>query len=113
VLINSQGQSTLSAEKDISLVDTASAAVNVYPNPWRVDKSRNLPITFDGVHDGSTVKLFTLAGFWIKTLHASSTSITWDLRNDNGEPVASGLYLYLIESSDGHKTARGKLAIIR
>jgi len=35
----------------------------------------------------------------------------WDLTNEEGEPVASGVYLYTIHS--GEDVVRGKLAVMR
>jgi hypothetical protein len=49
----------------------------------------------------------------VKTVTASSgTTAAWDLTTDSGKSVASGLYIYLIQSPDG-QTARGKLAVIQ
>jgi hypothetical protein len=101
-----------SASKEITLVPGSSDAVRVYPNPWRSDLSRDRPIVFEGIVEGSTVKIFTLSGFWVRNVKAAGTSASWDLKNDGGDLVASGVYLYLIESPSGSKT-RGKLAIVR
>ena len=70
------------------------------------------PVTFDSIPGDSTIKVFTLSGHWVRTLRPDSTgSATWNLTNDGGDAVASGLYLYLINSPTG-QTA-GKIAIIR
>jgi hypothetical protein len=61
---------------------------------------------------GSDVKIFTVSGHKIKDLDGSSGSVTWDLTNDSGNQVASGIYIYLIKDSQGNKT-KGKLAIIQ
>jgi hypothetical protein len=90
----------------------ASASVRVYPNPWRKDQHTGHPITFDQMTAGSDVKIFTVSGHKVKELNGSSGSVTWDLTNDSGNQVASGVYLYLIKDSQGNKT-KGKLAIIQ
>ena len=69
-------------------------------------------ITFDGLTAGTSVKIFTIAGEWVATLEAPGRSVDWLLKNNSGDPVASGLYLYLITDSQGNKT-RGKIGIIR
>ena len=61
---------------------------------------------------GSDVKIFTASGHKVKELDGSSGSATWDLTNDSGNQVASGIYLYLIKDSQGNKS-HGKLAIIQ
>ena len=90
---------------------TDLSAVRVFPNPWRSDQGVPV-ITFDHLTTGSTVKIFDLAGHWVKTLTPDSISGTWDLTNDSGKMAASGLYFYVITDPSGSK-ARGKLTIIK
>ena len=42
-----------------------------------------------------TIKIFTVAGTLVRTLKKDDgmTSIDWDLKNDFGIPIASGLYV--------------------
>jgi hypothetical protein len=87
-------------------------AARVSPNPWRSDRHAGFPVTFDQLTLGSQVKLFTLSGHWVRTLPALDGYANWDLKNDSGDAVASGLYLYVITNNQGQKTA-GKFAIIR
>ena len=87
----------------------------VYPNPWRADKHAGHPITFDQMAAGSTVKIFTISGHLIRTLGPQASglgTVLWDLTNDSGDAVASGIYIYLITDGQGNKT-RGKVAIIK
>jgi hypothetical protein len=69
-------------------------------------------MVFDNLQPDSEVKIFTLAGKWVRTLRAPAGSVTWDLKNDAGENIASGYYLYLLKDLDG-KQLRGKVAVIR
>ena len=96
----------------VNLVPSNLDSVQIFPNPWRADKHASLPITFDSLATNSTVKIFTLAGHWVKTLPISSSSVTWDLTNHSGNKVASGLYIYLITNDQNQKTT-GQIAIIR
>jgi len=91
---------------------SSTPGVRVYPNPWRGNQHAGKPITFDQMNGNSTVKIFTEDAHWVKTLQASSGSVTWDLTNDSGNKVASGLYLYLVSDGSGSST-KGKLAIIK
>ena len=92
VAVNPFGQRSLPAEADVTVVATATApsSVRVYPNPWRADRPTNV-ITFDGLTDNSTVKIFTISGRWVRTLSSTAGAVNWDLKNDSGDPVASGL----------------------
>jgi len=92
-------------------VSPVVTSVRVYPDPWRADLHSNLLITFDHMALHSTIKIFTVAGRLVRTLDADSGSATWDRKNDSGDRVASGVYLYLLTDGQGNET-KGKLAII-
>ena len=107
------------AQANVTLVAADLNGVRVYPNPWRSDKHQGRSITFDNLTVNTTVKLFTVSGHHVKTLPTSSTVVTWDLTNDSGDKVASGLYVYLITTGDsggyggsGQKKT-GKVAVIK
>ncbi|MFA5975534.1 MAG: T9SS type A sorting domain-containing protein, partial [Elusimicrobiota bacterium] len=89
-----------------------SAAVRAYPNPWRPDRGYPKQIVFDNLPAGATVKIFTVSGHWVKNPPVSGTIATWDLTNDSGDDVASGLYIYLVKAPNS-QNFRGKLAIIK
>jgi subtilisin family serine protease len=96
----------------VSLVESDIEKVRVYPNPWRSDRHHIPAITFDRLAANSTVQIFSVSGHHLKTLSKTSEAAAWDLTNESGETVASGLYLYLVSNDQGQQT-RGKLAIIR
>jgi len=86
--------------------------VRVYPNPWRSDKHSGHNITFDGLAPTTTINLFTVSGHKIKEISTNQTKLNWDLTNDSGDKVASGVYLYVITDSAGNKV-KGKVAVIK
>jgi hypothetical protein len=90
----------------------APLAVKVYPNPWRSDKHGTKNVTFDGLVIGTTIKIFTVSGHKIKELHIDGPKTDWDLTNDNGDKVASGVYMYLVTDTAGDKV-KGKVAVIK
>jgi hypothetical protein len=92
--------------------NASSFTPQVYPNPWRSDRGYPAQITFDQLTGNTTIKIFTAAAHLVKTLNTSNTSVTWDLTNDSGDKVASGIYLYLITDSQGDKV-KGKVAVIK
>jgi subtilisin family serine protease len=94
-----------------SLADLNSMLV--YPNPWRADRhGAGVPVIFDSLTADSTVKIFTMSGYEVRSLAPTSGKASWDLKNDSGETVASGIYLYSVTDSRGNKS-QGKLAVIR
>jgi len=115
--------------KGTSLINTVSVAgpplptlanLYAYPNPWDARKTSSRQIKFannpygqdSNLPDGTMIKIFTLSGFWVKTLIVENRTAVWqDLTNDAGERVASGLYFYVATS--GSNQARGTIAIIK
>jgi hypothetical protein len=91
---------------------TELSAVRVYPSPWRSNIHTGHPVTFSGLTADATVKIFTVSGRWVKSVSSTGSQATWDLKNDSGDTVASGLYIYLVTDSQGNK-ARGKFSVIR
>ena len=87
-------------------------SVRVFPNPWIAGKERQRQVTFDHLTAGSTLRIFTVSGQWVKSLRESGGSAIWDLTTDSGDNAASGYYVYVIEDPAGHQL-RGKLALIR
>lgn len=89
------------------LGDSILSLINVVPNPYyaysayettKLDsriKVTNLP-------DVATVRIYSPKGELIRTITKDSpiTSVDWDLKNQKGIPVASGLYLIQVDIPD-------------
>lgn len=74
--------------------------INVFPNPYYAQNLGTLDplqghVTFTHLPERATIRIFTLAGDLVRTIehHDPSTLERWDLRNQAGTPVASGIYL--------------------
>jgi hypothetical protein len=96
-----------------------------YPNPFSTSTS----FTFQRSSAGGagtpidvTIKIFTLSGRLIKTIHSygitdNYVKIDWDGLDDDGNMLANGVYLYkvIVRTVDGaySSEALGKLAVIR
>jgi hypothetical protein len=67
-----------------------------------------------------TIRIFTLAGTLVRTLRseanspdvAATSTMTWDLQNENRLPVASGIYIYVVDV-DGVGTKTDRIAVFR
>jgi len=101
-------------ERPFTLTDIGS-----YPNPVY---SGDAHIHFDlGKEANVTVKIYTVSGELIRNLVENTTysrgfrEIIWDMKNDTGERVARGVYIYLIRATTGGKTLTkaGKIAVIK
>jgi hypothetical protein len=104
--------------------------INVFPNPYyglntRETSSEVRFVTFNHLPARAVIRIFNLAGVLVRTLTKdsgnanpnSSQHFTWDLQNDSGLPVASGIYVCHLELSDENGQDLGtkilKLAIIQ
>jgi hypothetical protein len=86
--------------------------VFTYPNPCRVGRGEN-SIMFANLTKEATIKIITTSGQVIRTLEEKDGNggVSWDLRNEEGEMVASGIYIYYV--SNGDTSMKGKLAVVK
>jgi len=92
--------------------------INVVPNPFYLfgpydPAVTNRQIKFQHLPDVCTIRIFNLAGDLIRTIEKTdgATSIeTWDVLTENGLPVASGIYLYVVDAP-GMGQKIGKMAV--
>ena len=95
--------------------------INVFPNPYYGINTEELNkynrfVTFNHIPDGNVkVRIFNLAGVLVRTLDKEDAGqfMRWDLANEDGLPVASGLYIAYIDMPDLGTTKILKLAIVQ
>ncbi|HPP88394.1 MAG TPA: T9SS type A sorting domain-containing protein, partial [bacterium] len=90
--------------------------VIVSPNPFVPNDGANSGIIFDNLPaNAAAIKIFTLRGALVTEKSLNNTTSNkyyqWDVKNDAGREVASGVYLFVVTSPSGTKT--GKFVIIR
>ncbi len=92
--------------------------VGVVPNPYRAhapwDLTGGNEVHFVNLPQRATVKIFTLAGDLVTTLQHNDPVRDferWNLKNESGRLVASGIYMYLVES--GTYSFRDRFIVIR
>jgi hypothetical protein len=80
--------------------------VGVVPNPFRGrapwDPSANNELHFINLPKVATIRVYTLAGDLVTVLNHNDPVRDferWNLRNADGKEVASGIYMYRVESS--------------
>ncbi|HXX62349.1 MAG TPA: interleukin-like EMT inducer domain-containing protein, partial [Bacteroidota bacterium] len=93
-----------------------------YPNPFGSDTWFTFVLTGNAPPDELIVRIYTVAGRKIREIVAPPGSLAigfnklyWDGRDADGDQVANGNYLYMVELHGGGKTqtAIGKLSRIR
>ena len=94
--------------------------INVFPNPYYGFQSRETSrdakyVTFSHLPTQATIRIFDLSGVLVRTLHKDDpTQFTrWNLLNDNGYPVASGVYVVYVDMPGLGTTKVLKLAIVQ
>jgi len=117
VNINSNGGSG-----KIDIVVKATCVL-VKPNPADFKIIDKLTFFGNGIVPGkTTIKIYTISGQLVKVISVpklnqngenieDGNELTWDGKNEDGEPVTSGIYLYIYESPT--EKGIGKFTIIR
>lgn len=112
---------------NVNLAKTEVQNVRVFPNPYyginRAETDRvNRFVTFSHLPDRAVIRIYSLAGILVRTLlkddpPSSNQFFRWNLQNEQGLPVASGMYIAYIELKDANGNDLGtktlKIAIIQ
>jgi hypothetical protein len=103
-----------------SLAKSQIDEINVFPNPYYGINSEevnkyNRFVTFTHLPEKANIKIFNLAGVLVRTIEKDDVDQyqRWDLANNSGLPVASGLYIAYIELPDLGETKILKVAVIQ
>jgi hypothetical protein len=101
------------AQQDIS-------EINVFPNPYygankRESNKYQRFVTFNHLPPRAKFKIYTISGVLVSSFEKPDDGTqyaSWDLQNDNGLPVASGLYYIHVEMPDLGVERILKLAVV-
>lgn len=111
---------TQASSYNSSLAKTDVNKINVFPNPYYGVNSEELNkynrfVTFSHLPTNATIRIFNLAGVLVRTVvHSGGDQFQrWDLQNESGLPVASGMYIAYIDMPDLGTSKILKFAIIQ
>ena len=110
---------TQKTDTSLALAQQDVNKINVFPNPYYgvnyLETTKyNRFVTFNHLPTNANIKIFNLAGFMVRNItHTGGTFERWDLNNESGLPVASGLYIAYIDMPDLGKTKILKFSIIQ
>ena len=85
--------------------------IYAYPNPVSPDFTG--PITIKGLYEQCQIKITTPSGYIVHKGIVSGGSYKWDGCDQNGDRVASGVYMVLVETPEGSKGCVTKIAILK
>jgi hypothetical protein len=106
---------------DATLAKADLGQINVFPNPYygvnteEVNKYNRF-VTFTHLPQQAILRIFTLAGIQVRELRKDTQDqfLRWDLANESGLPVGSGLYIVHVEMPGlGGATRILKVAIVQ
>ena len=89
--------------------------LKIFPSPFLIPAHEKMIV--DGLMYNSSMKIMTLDGLVIRDINSSGISVDgdqlfWDGKNNNGEYVASGVYLLAITNNSGENTF-SKITVIK
>lgn len=96
---------------DVSNVTSNFGDVLVYPNPV-VYANYKGNVNIKGLAAKTNIRITDAAGNLVHQAVARSGSYSWDLNNQRGRRVASGIYFVLMTNEDGTDTATAKIAVV-
>ena len=102
--------------------ETASSndvsAVSVYPNPYygthEIESSRaDKYVSFNHLPPEATIDIYSLGGVFVRSIDKNDAGqfLQWDLKNQYGYPVASGMYVARVTSGGEEKIL--KIALVQ
>ncbi len=105
---------------DDELAKDAVKMINVFPNPYYANNDLATTrfddyVTFTHLPKKATIRIFSLSGIQVRVLEKDDQTqfLEWDLQNEAGLPVGSGMYIAYIDLPDLGKEKVLKLAIIQ
>ncbi len=106
-------------ENDLELMKKDVEKINVFPNPYYTNSSQEPDrfthfVTFNHLPPHAIFRIFTLNGVLVRKLEKNDQTqfFRWDLKNERGWPVASGLYIIHIDMPELKKQKILKLMVI-
>ena len=114
---------TFSTVAKATTTDYTLDNVSVYPNPYYgyhdMESSRSEKyVSFNNLPENATLDIYSLGGVFVKfksqylSEYSNGQHVKWDLNNQYGYPVASGMYIIRV-SADGKDDKILKLALVQ
>ncbi|KQT17060.1 hypothetical protein ASG31_11925 [Chryseobacterium sp. Leaf404] len=96
---------------DVADVTSNFGNVLVYPNPVVYSQFKG-NVTIKGLAEVANIRITDAAGNIVHSAQARTGYYEWDLNNQKGKRVASGIYFVLMTNEDGSDKATAKIAVV-
>lgn len=98
-------------QSDVADVNSNFGNVLVYPNPVVYAQFKG-NVTIKGLAEKTNIRITDAAGNIVHSAIARTGYYEWDLNNQRGKRVASGIYFVLMTNEDGSDKATAKIAVV-
>lgn len=113
-IVSEDGDGIVSYSQDATFQTGNSGALNVFPIPFVANQSVNANyINFTNLPENSEITILNLLGEPVYKIRIDQPVLRWDVKNNAGKDVQSGLYMFVIRDQDEKKVKTGKIVIIR
>lgn len=96
---------------DVADVTSNFGEVVVYPNPVVYSNFKG-KVTIKGLAEKTNIRIVDAAGNVVHSAVARGGYYEWDLNNQKGARVASGIYFVLMTNEDGSDKATAKIGVV-
>ncbi|RZJ50499.1 MAG: hypothetical protein EOO19_03070 [Chryseobacterium sp.] len=96
---------------DVADVTSNFGNVLVYPNPVVYSQFKG-KVTIKGLAEKTNIRITDAAGNIVHSAVARTGYYEWDLNNQKGKRVASGIYFVLMTNEDASDKATAKIAVV-
>ncbi len=96
---------------DVADVTSNFGDVMVYPNPVVYSNFKG-KVTIKGLAEKTNIRIVDAAGNVVHSAVARGGYYEWDLNNQKGTRVASGIYFVLMTNEDGSDKATAKIGVV-
>ncbi|WP_419868635.1 type IX secretion system anionic LPS delivery protein PorZ [Chryseobacterium sp. CT-SW4] len=96
---------------DVAEVTSGFSKIVVYPNPVVYANFKG-NVTIKGLAEKTNIRITDTAGNIVHSAVARGGFYEWNLNNQKGKRVASGIYFVLMTNEDGSDKATAKIAVV-
>jgi hypothetical protein len=111
IVVEEAGGLASEASVNVTVIGGAPELPEVYatPNPFDLSSGKG-QLTFAGAPSGSSAVIYDMEGR--ELVKVSASPLQWDGRNERGDMVAAGTYMFVVELPSGEKHT-GKIAVVK
>ncbi|WP_312078247.1 hypothetical protein [Chryseobacterium sp.] len=104
-------QGIVTYQGDVADVTSNFGNVLVYPNPVVYSQFKG-NVMIKGLAEVANIRITDAAGNIVHSAQSRTGYYEWDLNNQKGKRVASGIYFVLMTNEDGSDKATAKIAVV-